>query len=155
MNTTTIIEHAVKIILDARDIQIPDSRDDRYFLGDTILRISEVLSRDGAPTIEMRNMSIEIGELTPADCQAGHITLRSHDQMGRRDADSLSSFAYYLQNADPSKLVEFGQTFAFDVCQACPAFVAAVHEVHSAGFTADAVHERAKAYWIAAYGFWA
>ena len=155
MDATTIIEHTVKFILDARDFQIPASRDDRYFLGDTILRIAEVLSRDGAPTIEMRNMSIVIGQFTPEDCQDAHVTLRSHDQLGRRDAEALSSFAYYLQNADPEKLNKFKQTFAFDVCQACPAFVTALHEVHTAGFTSDAVRERAKAYWIAAFGFWA
>jgi hypothetical protein len=53
---------------------------------------------------------------------------------------------------EPSK---FGQTFAFEVCQLCPAFIAAVHKVHIAAFTADAVLERAKAYWIEVFGFWA
>jgi hypothetical protein len=158
MNPTTVIETAVKVILDEQYERAP-CIDDRYFIGDTILKISEVLGLYGRPTIEMRNMSIEIGELTPEDCYAGHITLRSHDQGGRRDADSLSSITNHLHltipdNAEHPKPSEFGRTYDFDVCQACPAFITAICTVHDAGFTADSVHERAKAYWLATFGFW-
>lgn len=153
MDATTIIEKAAEFIL-ARDIQIPDSQDDRYFLGDVILRLAEVLSRYGAPTIEMRNVSIEIGGLTRADCQGAHITLRTDDQTGRRTAGSFRDLTYKLTIAEDPKPSRYGKTYAFDVCQAFPAFITALHEVHTAGFTANAVEERAKAYWLAAFGFW-
>lgn len=151
----TLIATAVKVILGEQ--YVTPVGQDRYFLGDIIIKMSEVLSRDGPPTIEMRNMSIEIGELTRADCQAGHITLTSHDQFGRRDADSLSFIAYNMRNTDAGcpKASEYGHRFDFAVCQACPAFIDAIHKAHTVGFTADTVLERAKAYWIATYGHWA
>ena len=160
MNPTTVIETAVKVILgEQNDILLPRCNDDRYFIGDTIIRISEVLRRYGRLTIEMRNMSIEIGKLTRDDCQDGPITLSSHDQFGRRDADSLLFITDRLYINDPDdaecpKPSEFGRFFDYDVCQACPAFITAICKTHDAGFTADAVHERAKAYWIATFGFW-
>lgn len=155
MNTTTVIETAVKVILGEQH-ELARCNDDRYFIGDTILRMSDVLGQYGLPTNEMRNMSIEIGELTPEDCRAAHITLRSHDQGGRRDADSLRSITYslYINDPDNAEHPEFGRTYDFDVCQACPAFITAICTVHDAGFTADSVHERAKAYWLATFGFW-
>ena len=157
MNPTTVIETAVKVIL-GEQYERAQCLDDRYFIGDTILRISEVLGQYDRPTIEMLNMSIEIGELTPEDCHAGHITLISPEQ-GRRDADSLRSITDRLfitvpDDAEHPKPSEFGRIYDFDVCQACPAFITAICTVHDAGFTADAVHERAKAYWLATFGFW-
>lgn len=152
-----LIATAVKVILGEQ--YVTPVGHDKYFLGDIIIRMSEVLRRDGPPTIEMRNMSIEIGELTRADCQDGHITLTSHDQLGRRDADSLSFIAYNMHTGpDDDRILtasEYGRSFDFAVCQACPAFIDAIHKVHTAGFTADTVLERAKAYWIVTFGFWA
>jgi hypothetical protein len=158
MDPKTVIETAVKVIL-GEQYEPPQCNDDKYFLGDTILRMSEVLGQYGLPTNEMRNMSIEIGELTPEDCRAAHITLRSHDQGGRRNADSLRSITYSLyindhDDADFLKPSEFGRTFAYDVCQACSAFIEAICKTHVAGFTADVINERAKAYWLETFGFW-
>jgi hypothetical protein len=157
MNPTTVIETAVKVILGEQYERAP-CIDDQYFIGTTILEISGLLRRYGRPTIEMLNMSIEIGKLTPEDCHASHITLISPEQ-GRRDADPLRFIADDLYITDPDnaehpKPSEFGRTYDFDVCQACPAFITAICTVHDAGFTADSVHERAKAYWLATFGFW-
>lgn len=143
MDATHIIVAAVKVIL-GEQYEHARCLDDRYFIGDTILKISELLRRYGRPTIEMLNMSIEIGELTPEDCHASHIALISCDQ-GRRDADPLRFIADDLYITDPDdtehpKPSKFGRTYDFDVCQACPAFITAICTVHDAGFTADAVH---------------
>lgn len=159
MDAILIIAAAVKCIL-GEQYELPEDEDDKYFLGNIIIRFSEVLLQDGPPTIESINKSIEIGELTPDKCRNGYISLRSYDQSRRRTAESLRFIANRLHINDPDedeipKPSDFGRWFAFDVCQACPAFIEAIHKVHTSGFTSDTILERAKAYWIATYGFWA
>lgn len=161
-----IISIAVAFIFGEHVESLPvsdEAREDKYFIGDTILKIAETLQRDGAPTSEMLDMSIKIGDLEPDDCSEGHITIRSLSQNGNRDATPLTSISYDLcmrdreddDNAYPSDFhTEFGRSFDFELCQACPTFMTALHNVHAAGFTPETITERAKAYWLATYGFW-
>lgn len=158
----TLIATAVKIIR-GEQYDAP-SEQDKYFLGDIIINMSNVLRRNGPPTIKVRNMSIEIGELTQDDCQNGHNTFTSHDQNGRRDAFSLNLIAWHVYRTDVDvdggfafidDASEYGRSFDFAVCQAFPAFINAIHDVHTDGFTADTVREQAKTYWLTTFGFWA
>lgn len=156
MDTLLIILTAVNAIF-KEQYDLPEDVKDKYFIGDVILRIAEVLMEDGSPTTEMRNKSIEIGELTEANCQDGHVTLRAGDQLDQRNAESLRRIAYRVKEdcRDNSPVADVGSVFAFDVCQACPAFIEAVHKIHTTGLTPDVVIERAKAYWLTTFGWWA
>lgn len=154
MSTQTIIDAAVEFIL-GKDIMPIARSDDRHFLRDIIIRISETLERGGYPSNDILNLSIAIGELTREDCQDGVVTLYSSDRPERRDAYSLLQITYHVYSSafhasanelEPVDLDEFAHKFNFDVCQACPIFISAVHKVHRAGFTPERVFERAKDY---------
>ena len=149
MSTQIIIDAAVKFILDG-DIMPLENSDDRHFLQDIIIRISETLGRGGSPTNDMLNLSITIGELTREDCRHWEYALYSG---ARRNAYSLLQITYYVyvsvlhpNELESLELNEFARMFDFDVCQACPVFISAIHKVHRAGFTQERVFERAKDY---------
>lgn len=132
---------------------IPESAADRYFIGDTIIRLAEALRKYGHPSVEMHNMSIEVSELTPDECQNAHITIRSHDQLGLRDADALGSIIDNLNiMSQPDyggerRVTLLGQTFAHDVCSACHTFVRAICTLHKAGLTFAAINDKVDSFW--------
>jgi hypothetical protein len=130
--------------------------DECNFIIRVMVTISILIRKFGCPSKEVLAIAENIGKLTAEDCQIAKTNFETFGSFAKPfSAKPLLMLVEALQPSDNKTQIsveEIGKTYAFEVCQALPAFINAICEVYHMGLTPDEIKERAADFDLMVFG---